>query len=141
MKIADLTPDKALSELLDGNIEVSDSNPQPLRCYVTAKFPNRGFGEQFIVIRNNGVVRSITRPIGVYRGNLVLTVYCKANADMTAKTVRIRNIISRCMDLANGKTNQGFYFAVDASNVITPVVVDQNTNYATESINVAWRTI
>lgn len=142
MTIADLTPDVALTALLDNKVEVQTSATEKyvIRTYEQAKQPNKGLEDEFIYILNNGVITSRTKPFGLYYGNLALTIYCKSNSDGTAKTARIRQIISQCEALVNGKSSQGFFFELDATNVITPPTVNLTTGYATTILNVAWHT-
>lgn len=142
MTLADLTPDVALAALLDGKVEVQTSatSKYAIKAYEQAKMPNKGLADEFLTVQNNGVIRSLTNPLGVFSGNLALTLYCKANADNTAKTARIRQMIAQCVELADRKTSQGFFFSLDPTNVITPPYVNTTNGYATTVINVAWHT-
>lgn len=142
MTLAELTPDVALATLLDGKVEVQTSATKKyaIRCYEQAKQPNKGLADEFLTVQNNGVINSRTKPRGLYYGNLALSLLCKANADNTAKTNRLRQMAVQCETLIDGKSSDGFFFELDASNVITPPTVNLTTGYATMMLNVAWHT-
>lgn len=142
MKIKDLIPDEVLVCLLDGKVTVQSSETEirTIRVYGQSKQPNKDVDDEFINVLNNGVVHSRTKPLGLFAGNLALTVYCKSNSDGTAKTKRIRQIVSQCVELVNEKSSQGFFFELDPANVITPTTVNLTDGYATTVLNVAWHT-
>ncbi len=143
MTLADLTPDVALAALLDGKVEVQTSATEKyaIRCYEQAKQPNKGLADEFLTVQSNGAIRSRTKPVGLYRGNIALWINCKANPDNTAKTSRMRHLAAQCQGLVDGKISQGFFFELDTTNVITPPTVNPTTSYATTILNVTWRTI
>ena len=141
MTLADLTPDVALAALLNEKVEVQTSaTSKSIKAYEQAKMPNKGLADEFLTVQSNGVISSWTNPIGQFNGNLALTLYCKSNADGTAKTARLRQMVSQCVELVDCKTSQGFFFELDPTNVITPPTVNLTTGYATTVINVAWHT-
>lgn len=142
MTLADLTPDIALAALLDGKVEVQTSATEKyaIRCYEQAKQPNKGLADEFLTVENNGVITSVTKPRGLYYGNLMLFLNCKANADNTAKTARLRQMAAQCEMAIDGKSADGFFFELDAANVITPPTVNLQTGYAAMILNVAWHT-
>ena len=142
MTIAELTPDVALAALLNEKVEVQTSatSKYAIKAYEQAKMPNKGLADEFLTVQSNGVISSWTNPIGQFNGNLALTLYCKSNADGTAKTARLKQMISQCAELVDRKSSQGFFFALDPTNVITPPTVNLTTGYATTVINVAWHT-
>ena len=142
MTIAELQPDVALAALLNEKVEVQTSatSKYAIKAYEQAKMPNKGLADEFLTVQSNGVISSWTNPIGQFNGNLALTLYCKANADGTAKTARLKQMISQCVELVDRKSSQGFFFSLDPTNVITPPTVNLTTGYATTVINVAWHT-
>lgn len=142
MTLADLTPDVALAALLDGKVEVQTSATEKyaIRCYEQAQQPNKGLADEFLTVQVNGVIQSKTKPRGLYFGNLALSLLCKANADNTAKTARLRQMAAQCELIVDGKSSEGFFFELDATNVITPPTVNTTTGYATTILNVAWHT-
>lgn len=143
MNLSELTPDTALVALLDGKVTVQTSatSSRTVKSYAQAEQPQTGLDDEFISIFYNGTVRSITRPIGVFRGNIALTLYCKSNPDGTAKRKRIASMIDQATNLVNGMTSQGFFFELDPANVITPTTVNLTNGYATTVLNVEWSTI
>lgn len=142
MTLSELTPDMALAALLNGKVEVSTSETEKhtVKAYAQAEQPQTGLTDEFISIFYNGTVRSITKPLGIFRGNLALTLYCKSNTDGTAKRKRIASMIEQTVELVNCKTSQGFFFELNPANVITPTTVNLTNGYATTVINVEWHT-
>lgn len=142
MTLSELTPDTALAALLDGKVTVQTSatKSRTVKAYAQAEQPQTGLGEEFMSVFYNGTVRSLTRPLGLFRGNLALTLYCKSNSDGTAKKKRIASMVEQCVELVNGKVSQGFFFELDPSNVITPTTVNLTNGYATTVLNVEWHT-
>lgn len=141
MTLAELQPDVALAALLNEKVEVQTSatSKYAIRAYEQAKMPNKGLADEFLTVQSNGVVTSRTKPLGLFKSNLALTLYCKSNADGTAKTARLKQMIGQCVELVDRKSSQGFFFELDPTNVITPPTVNLTTGYATTVINVAWR--
>lgn len=149
MTLADLTPDVVLAALLDGKVEVQTSatSKYAIKAYEQAKMPNKGLADEFLTVQNNGVINSRTNPLGLFYGNLALTLYCKANADNTAKTARLKQMVAQCERLILDEGVRGgrdisrpYWFGFDANNVITPPYVNPTNGYATMTINVAWHT-
>lgn len=142
MTLSELTPDMALAALLDGKVEVqtSETKKYAVKAYAQAEQPQTGLDDEFISIFYNGTVRSMTRPLGVFRGNLALTLYCKSNSDGTAKRKRIASMIEQAVALVNCKTSQGFFFELNPASVITPTTVNLTNGYATTVMNVEWHT-
>lgn len=142
MTLAELTPDTALKTLLDGNVSVqtSETESYALKVYGQDERPNMNLDDEFIEIYSNGVIQSLTKPHGVYRGNLALVVYVRANSDGTAKKNRTRQVLEQVEQLVSDKSQGGFFFEFDASNVITPTTTSQTTGYATTVLNISWHT-
>lgn len=140
--LSELHPDKALEELLEGNvlIAISASESRIAEVYRQGERPNTDLDDEFIDILPNGVVRAITKPMGVYRGNLALTFYCKAQSNGTAKENRINSMISQVESLVNCKVSSKFFFEINPSNVITPMTYNSATGYTTMTINIEWQT-
>lgn len=138
--IADLNPDVALAALLDKvvTVKTSETESHSIRAYADEGKPNVGLGNEFIEVDWNGGARSLTRPLGVFRGNLALSIYVKTQTDGRAKKKLVRQIISQCEELVNGKVSDGFYFEFDPMNAITPTTVNLTTGYSTTVLNVEW---
>lgn len=142
IKLSELHPDKALEMLLEGNvsIEISEEESRVALIYRQGERPNTDLGDEFIEILPNGVVRAMTKPMGVYRGNLAVILYCKAQSDGTAKENRINSMLSQLESLVNCKSSSKFFFEINPSNVITPISYNSATGYTTMTLNVEWHT-
>lgn len=141
MTLDALTPDVALSEMLDSKVEVQTSatKKHAIRCYADGKQPNKGLGDEFLSVLWNGAAVALAQPTGLFRGNIALTVYCKTQGDGTVKTQRVRQILGQCHTLTDGKMSDGFFFRLDPTQVITPTTPNLTTGYSTTVINVEWR--
>lgn len=142
IRLKDLQPDQALKDLLDGKItiDVSANESRIAKVYKQGERPNTNLGDEFVEILHNGVIRSMTKPFGYYRGNLAITLYCKAQSDGTAKFNRINSMLSQLETLVNGKSSGKFFFDINEDNIITPISVNATTGYATIVLNIAWHT-
>lgn len=140
--LAELHPDKALETLLQGNVSIaiSASESRIAEVYRQGERPNTDLGDEFIDVLPNGVVQAMTKPLGVYRGNLAVTLYCKAQSDGTTKFNRINSMLSQVESLANYKSSGKFFFKITPSNVITPMTYNSATGYTTITINIEWNT-
>ena len=140
--LADLNPDQALEILLEDNvtIAVSASESRVAEVYRQGERPNTDLGDEFIEVLPNGVIRAMTKPMGVVRGNLAVTLYCKAQSNGTAKFNRIKSMLSQVESLVNAKSSGVFFFEINPSNVITPMTYNSATGYTTMTINVEWNT-
>lgn len=140
--LAELHPDKALEALLEGNVSiaVSASESRVAEVYRQGERPNTDLGDEFIEVLPNGVIRAMTKPMGVFRGNLAVTLYCKAQSDGTAKFNRMKSMLSQVEALCKGKSSGKFFFEINPSNVITPLAYNSATGYMTITINVEYRT-
>lgn len=139
MTVEELNPDVALKALLDGKVTV-DADAKIVKVYAQGEQPNVGVDGDYITVLNNGVIRSLTNPMGLFEGKLALSIHCKLNSNRTIKLNRIRKLVAQCVRLAEGKTSQGFFFRLDPTNVITPPTPNDTTGYATTALNVAWHT-
>ena len=140
--LAELNPDQALEALLEGNVSiaVSASESRVASVYRQGERPNTDLGDEFIEVLPNGVVRAMTKPMGVFRGNLAVTLYCKAQSNGVAKENRINSMLSQVESLVNFKLSGKFFFEINPDNVITPLSYNSATGYTTMTINVKWHT-
>ena len=140
--LAELHPDKALEALLEGNVSIaiSASESRIAEVYRQGERPNTDLGDEFIDVLPNGVSRAMTKPMGVFRGNLAVTLYCKAQSNGTAKENRINSMLSQVESLVNSKVSGKFFFEITPSNVITPMTYNSTTGYTTITINIEWNT-
>ena len=140
--LSQLHPDKALKDLLDGNVEIaiSSSESRIAKVYGQGERPNTNLGDEFIDVLYNGTIRAMTKPMSVYRGNLAVTLYCKAQSDGTSKSNRLNSMLSQVESLVNNKASGKFFFKINPSNVITPMTYNSATGYTTITINIEWNT-
>lgn len=137
MNLGELAPDTALKALLDGKVKAS---AKAIKVYAQGEQPNTGVDAEYITVLNNGVISSWTRPIGLFNGNLALSIHCKLNSNRTIKLPLMRRLVGRCVELVDRKASQGLFFSLDSTNVITPPTPNDTTGYATTTLNVAWHT-
>jgi hypothetical protein len=137
---ADIKPDVVLAALLDKKVSVQTSATQShtIRAYADGKRPNKHLADEFIDVERNGGMRSIVRPLGLFRGNIALVIWCKAQTDGRAKDKIVEQVVAQVTDLVNDKFSQGFFFEFNADNVITPTTVNLTTGYSTTILNVKW---
>lgn len=138
--IADLNPDVALAALLDGKVSVQTSATQShtIRAYGDEGRPNKNLADEFIDVEWNGGAQSLTEDPALFRGNLLLTIWCKAQTDGRAKKKLVKQIVSQVAPLVHRKVSQGFFFRFDPTNVITPTTTNLTTGYSTTILNVEW---
>ena len=139
--IADITPDIVLAKLLDNKIKVQTSATQShtIRTYDDESRPNKGVGDEWVDVEWNGVARSLTEDPTLFRGNLLLTVWVKAQPDGRAKKKIVRQIVSQIAPLVHLAVAGGYVFRFDPSQVITPTTTNLTTGYSTTILNVEWR--
>lgn len=142
ISLSQIQPDKALKDLLDGKVfvAISSSEKRVVKVYYQGERPNVGLDDEFIDVLYNGTIRAMTNPMGVYRGNLAITLYCKAQSDGTSKSNRINSMLSQVETLTNGKVSNKVFFKVDLGNVITPISYNPTTGYTTMALNVEYHT-
>lgn len=139
--IADITPDIVLAKLLDNKIKVQTSATQShtIRTYDDESRPNKGVGDEWVDVEWNGVARSLTDDPALFRGNLLLTVWVKAQPDGRAKKKIVRQIVSQIAPLVHLAVAGEYVFRFDPSQVITPTTTNLTTGYSTTILNVEWR--
>lgn len=138
--IADLNPDAVLAALLEGKVSVQTSATQShtLRAYGDEERPNKNLADEFIDVEWNGGAQSLTEGPALFKGNLMLTIWCKAQTDGRAKKKLVKQIVSQVAPLVHRKVSQGFVFTFDPTNVITPTTTNLTTGYSTTILNVEW---
>ena len=140
--LSQLQPDKALKDLIDDNIFIalSPSESRIAKVYRQGERPIDDVGEEFIDVLYNGAIRAMTKPLGAYRGNLAVTLYCQAQSDGTAKFNRINSMVRQVELLVNDKVSGKFYFTITPNNVITPISYNSTTGYMMMVMNVEFHT-
>ena len=137
-----INPDEKLKLWLDDQIvvQVSDTESRKVLVYHQGSRPNTDLPDEFIEVLFNGNVRSRTKPIGFLEGNLAVTIYCKANADGTAKFNRVKSIETQLASLVSGKVTGGFFYELNLDSVIVPLQINTTIGYSTKTLNVTWHT-
>jgi hypothetical protein len=140
--LSELQPDKALKDLIDDNIFIalSPSESRIAEVYRQGERPNTDLGDEFIDVLYNGAIRAMTHPLGAYRGNLAVTLYCKAQSDGTAKFNRIYSMLRQVELLVKGKSSGKYFFTITPNNVITPMSYNSATGYMMMVINIEFHT-
>lgn len=136
-----LKPYTAFAAVLDKKVVVhtSATKSHTIRAYKYGKQPNKGVGDEFILVRQNGVVRSLTRPLWLFRGNLAVEIRCKLQTNNTTKDNVIDEILGQVEDAANSKAHGEYFYTIEPDNVITPTTPNLTEGYSTTVINVKWR--
>nr|DAQ74158.1 MAG TPA: hypothetical protein [Caudoviricetes sp.] len=143
--IADLNPDVALAALLDGKVSIdygSQGGVQTVPCYAAGVQPEKGLPKSFISVEWNGGAQSLTEDPALFKGNLMLIVYCQmlnsTTKGQTVNTGRVRKLLAQVAPLVHRKVSRGFVFSFDPTNVITPTTPNLTTGYSTTILNVEW---
>lgn len=142
MSIAEITPDVTLAEVLNDNVIVSNTKTKKhtIKAYSANMQPNTALPKEYLSVYVNGITESVTKPIGLYRGNLALAIFVETQSDGRAKTHIIRQIMEQCEAMVNEQTYNGFHYEFDPMNVITPTTTNISTGYSTTILNVSWHT-
>lgn len=143
MSIANLNPDAVLAEVLTDKVIVNTTptKTRSIKAFSANEQPNNKLPDEYLNVYQNGITESLTKPIGLYRGNLALAIFVKLHSNGTIMHNRIRQIMEQCEAMVNEQTYGGFYFEFDPANVITPTTTNISTGYSTTIINATWRTI
>lgn len=146
--ISDIQADKALQSLLKDNIYVATSATAGYNAAVYANYerPNTGLANVFVSCYYNGNVTSRTKPLGLFTGNLALSIFYKAHSDNTlgdSSKDAIAKLVAQVEKLVHCKScdykSLHYYFELTPTP-ITPTTVSTTTGYATTVLNVEWRT-
>lgn len=142
MNIAYLNPDIALKALINNKIKVrvSDTEERLVKVYASGEQPNTNLADEFINVDWNGVTRSLTEPLGLFTGTLILTIWAKAYPDGRANKIVTRRIIEQVYTYVDRMTEGEYHYTIDADNVVMPITIDNSTGYSTMAINVRWHT-
>lgn len=139
--LSEINPDVVLASLLNNKISVqtSETESHTIRVYADEERPNTNLADEFIDVEWNGSARSLTEGTSLFKGNLMLTIWCKAQADGRAKKKLVRQIVSQLTPLVHRKVAQGYVFTFNPTNVIMPTTTNLTTGYSTTILNVQWR--
>lgn len=142
MRPSEIRPDIALKELLEGNIILQRSATEfaDIKIYALGERPNDGLDTEFVEIMINGLVRSVTKPLGFLKGNLALAVYVKAYDDGSVFQYRVDQILKLIEEKVSNKMSKDYFFEINPDNIITPTTVNVSTGYSATILNIEWHT-
>ena len=143
MRPSEIRPDLALKTLLDGQIVLRKSATESvvIDVYAQGERPNTGLASEFVEILFNGAVRSLTKPIGVLRGNVVVSVYVKSYEDGSVFQYRVDSIMKQIEEKVSSVSAGDYFFEINPDNIITPTTTNIASGYSTTILNVEWHTI
>lgn len=143
MRPSDIRPDLALKGLLEGSIILQKSKKEfvGIKVYAQGERPNAGLDSEFVEILLNGSIRSITKPIGVLRGNLALAIYVKTYDDGSVFQYRTDSIVKQIEERVSNVAVGNYFFEINPNNIITPITVNVTTGYSTTILNIEWHTV
>ena len=143
MRPSEIRPDLALKTLLDGQIVLRKSATESvvIDVYAQGERPNTGLASEFVEILFNGAVRSLTKPIGVLRGNVVVSVYVKSYEDGSVFQYRVDSIMKQIEEKVSNKESDGYFFEINPDNIITPTTTNIASGYSTTILNIEWHTV
>lgn len=143
MRPSEIRPDLALKNLLDGNIILQKSETEfaDVKVYAQGERPNDGLDSEFVEILLNGSIRSVTKPMGLLRGSIVLAVYVKTYDDSSVFQYRVDALLKLIEEKVSPSTSENYFFEINPNNIITPTTVNVTTGYSTTILNIEWHTV
>ncbi len=141
ISIADIRPDAELKQCLEGKITIQTSAADyaTLPVYKQGERPNTGLANEFIDININGVVRSKLQPLGLFYGNLAVSVYCKTQNNGVVKQNRVNAIVSQLEEYLKYRKYGKYFFELNPQNIITPTTINVTSGYSVTVLNVEWQ--
>lgn len=142
MNLSKLNPDVELRDILSGNIKVQTASGTmvAIPVYGDEEQPTAGLADDFIVVRSNGSPLSVTDKMGVWRGNLMVHLFCKMNPDGSAKKNRISKILEQLETYLKRASGENFFYSINILRPITPTTVNQSSGYSSTVLNAEWHT-
>lgn len=143
MRPSEIRPDIALKKLLEGKIILQRSETEfaDIKVYAQGERPNDGLDTEFVEILINGIVRSVTKPLGFLKGNLALAVYVKTYDDGSVFQYRLDHILKLIEERVSNIASENYFFEINPDNIITPTTVNVSTGYSTTILNIDWHTV
>lgn len=141
INIADIRPDAELKQLLEGKItiQLSAADYATLPVYQQGERPNTGLASEFIDININGVVRAKLQPLGLFYGNLAVSVYCKTYDNGAVNQIRVNSIVSQLEEYLKYRKSGRYFFELNPQNIITPTTINVTSGYSVTVLNVEWQ--
>lgn len=143
MRPSEIRPDIALKELLEGKIILHRSAKESVKIdvYAQGERPMTGLSSEFVDILVNGTIRSLTKPIGVLRGNVAIGVYVRTYEDGSIFQYRVDSIVKQIEEKVSNAIHGDYFFEMNLDNIITPTTTNITSGYSTTILNVQWHTI
>ena len=143
MRPSEIRPDLAIKALLEGQIVLQKSATESavIDVYAQGERPNTGLASEFVEILFNGAVRSLTKPIGVLRGNVVVSVYVKSYEDGSVFQYRVDSIMKQIEEKVSYASSGDYFFEINPDNIITPTTTNIASGYSTTILNIEWHTV
>lgn len=141
INIADIRPDAELKQLLEGKITIkkaANADYTPIDVYQQGERPNTKLADEFIDININGVIRSRTQPLGLFYGNLAVSVYCKTYDNGAVNQIRVNSIVSQLEKYLKYRKSGQYFFELNPQNIITPTTINVTSGYSITVFNVEW---
>lgn len=142
INIADIRPDAELKQLLEGKITIkkaADADYTPIEVYQQGERPNTKLENEFIDININGVVRAKLQPLGLFYGNLAVSVYCKTYDNGAVNQIRVNSIVSQLEEYLKYRKSGRYFFELNPQNIITPTTINVTSGYSVTVLNVEWQ--
>jgi hypothetical protein len=143
MRPSEIKPDIALKKLLEGKIILQRSETEfaDIKVYAQGERPNDGLDTEFIEILINGLIRSVTKPLGFLKGSIALAVYVKSYDDGSVFQYRVDKLLKLIEEKVSNNTSENYLFEINPNNIITPTTVNVSTGYSTTILNIEWHTV
>lgn len=142
MRPSEIRPDLALKSLLEGQIVLRKSATESvvIDVYAQGERPNTGLASEFVEILFNGAVRSLTKPLGVLRGSVIVSVYVKSYEDGSVFQYRVDSIMKQIEEKVSSASSGDYFFEINPDNIITPTTTNIASGYSTTILNINWKT-
>ena len=143
MRPSEIKPDIALKKLLEGKIILQRSETEfaDIKVYAQGERPNDGLDTEFIEILINGLIRSVTKPLGFLKGSIALAVYVKSYDDGSVFQYRVDKLLKLIEEKVSNNISENYLFEINPNNIITPTTVNVSTGYSTTILNIEWHTV
>lgn len=143
MRPSEIRPDLVLKEILEGSVILQKSAEETVTVtvYAQGERPSTGLSSEFVEVISNGAARSLTKPMGVIRGNLAVAVYVKTYEDGAVFQYRVDSIMKQIEEKVSNITRGNYFFEVNPNNIITPTTTNIISGYSTTILNIQWHTI
>lgn len=140
-----LDPNGTLAAALDKKVAVitkeTASGKRKVRAYRYGNSPSEKIKDEFIVVGKNGITQSLTEPLGLLKGNIQISVYCKLldlKDGQQCNHARVQEMLSQIEALCDRKVYGDYFYRIAPDNVIVDTTPNLTNGYSTTIINVEW---